>query len=99
MPISGDQYTFSSENVSKAPDQSGVYALYQSNSTTYIGRAQESIRARLQRHKSGHDGSCTQAADTYRREVTSNPVARERELLEEYKKTYGRLPRCNDVVP
>lgn len=99
MPINGEQYAFSAENVSKAPDVPGVYALYNNGATVYIGRAQESIRARLQSHYAGRDGSCTQRVDTYRREQTSSPVARERELLREFYAAHGRLPRCNDVMP
>jgi excinuclease UvrABC nuclease subunit len=99
MPITGDQYHFSQENVDKSPDQPGVYALYQNNALIYIGRAQTSIRGRLQSHRAGREGPCTQAADGYKREVCSNPVTRERELLAEFQYTYGRLPRCNSVMP
>ena len=102
MPISGEQYTFSDENVSKAPDSAGVYALYQGSVCTYVGRAQggsTTIRTRLKDHKSGREGRCTQVADKYMREVTSSPVTRERELLEEFKRNTGRLPRCNSVMP
>jgi hypothetical protein len=102
MPITGELYTFSDENLSNAPDVAGVYALYSGDGLIYIGRAQggsTTIRSRLKDHKAGRDGRCTQSADSYKRETCSNPALRERELLQEYKNTYGKLPRCNEVMP
>ena len=99
MPIAGDIYPFTDENVDRSPDQPGVYALYQDGALIYIGQSETSIRSRLQDHKAGREGSCTEAATHYRREVTSRPVAREKELLDEYYRQNGRLPKCNDVKP
>lgn len=101
MPILGDKYPFTQENVDKSPTDDGVYALYEENVTIYIGRGDgtNGIRARLQAHKRGDEGKCTQGASHYRREVCNNPVTRERELLQEYKDANGVLPRCNDVMP
>ena len=99
MPISGDLYEFSHENIAGSPNSAGVYALYESKSLIYIGKSTISIRDRLSDHKSGRDGYCTQAAHQYRREVSSRATARERELLQEYLNSYGRLPKCNDVTP
>jgi hypothetical protein len=101
MPIIGDMYTFSKENVDKSPDQHGVYALYDGEELIYYGRAEGkgvTIRSRLQRHQNGKEGSCTQGATGYRREATERAKEREEELLNEYKRTHGgKLPRCNDV--
>jgi excinuclease UvrABC nuclease subunit len=102
MPITGDVYEFTEVNVNNAPNTAGVYALYDNGTTTYIGRAQggyTTIRTRLQSHKSGREGRCTQAATHYKRETCSNPVTREKELLQEYVNTHGKLPRCNNVMP
>ena len=102
MPISGKMYAFTQDNVNKAPAEHGVYQLYEDGATTYIGRAAGdgvTIRSRLQSHFRSDEGPCTEAAETYKREVTSRPVAREKELIEEYESEYGRLPRCNDVRP
>lgn len=100
MPISGDKYKFTKNNVDKAPDEAGVYALYDEDETIYYGRAKGSgvtIRTRLQDHKAGREGSCTENASYYKREITSSPVSRESELLEEYSDNHnGRLPRCNE---
>ena len=99
MPISGDSYPFTQGNVDKAPAVPGVYALYDGLETIYIGSAQVSIRSRLQAHKRGDEGRCTQTATRYKREPNNSPLARERQLLTEFVQQYGRLPRCNDVRP
>ena len=99
MPIGGDKYEFSQKNVDGSPAQAGVYALYDNLQISYYGRAQGdtvTIRSRLQSHKAGRDGVCTQGATHYRREPTSTPIAREKELLDEYKTSNGKLPRCNE---
>lgn len=102
MAISGDIYNFSKENIDNAPESGGVYALYQNGALIYIGRSKggtTSIRSRLQDHFAGRDGKCTQLSAQYRREPCTNPVSRECELLDEYKRSFGKLPRCNEVMP
>ena len=102
MPITGELYGFTKENVDKAPASHGVYALFENGVLTYIGRASGTgvtIRSRLQSHYSGNEGRCTQAATHYRREVCANPITREKELIDEYYAAHRRLPRCNDVRP
>ena len=102
MPISSQLYDFTKSNVNEAPAEHGVYQLYDGSATIYIGRAageSVTIRSRLQSHYRGDEGPCTKAATHYRREVTSRSIARERELLDEYQGTHGKLPRCNDVKP
>jgi hypothetical protein len=101
MPITGDKYPFTPENVNRSPIAKGVYALYEDDVTINIGKGdgENGIRARLQSHKRGDEGPCTKNASHYRREVCPDPTAREREMLQEYKRTHGRLPRCNDVMP
>ena len=99
MPITGKTYPFSKQNVDSAPTSHGVYALYDSTTLIYIGRASGdsvTIRTRLQSHHRGDEGPCTKGASHYKREVTSTPIAREKELLDEYRRAYGKLPRCND---
>ena len=99
MPISGDSYPFTQDNVNKAPAQHGVYQLEEGSEITYIGRASGdgvTIRSRLQSHYRGDEGPCTKAATHYQREVTNRPIAREKELLDEYVRQHGRLPACND---
>ncbi len=101
MPISGDLYAFTEEIVKNAPDQAGVYALFDGDEVIDYGRAQGgsvTIRSRLQDHFSGREGPCTQAATAYMREITSYSVSREKELQGEYLRIHGMLPRCNDRI-
>ena len=101
MALSGDRYPFTQKNVDNSPTDDGVYALYDGNVTIYIGKGDgvNGIRARLQAHKRGDEGSCTHDASDYRRETCTNPITRERELLLEYQQANDRLPRCNTVMP
>jgi hypothetical protein len=101
MAISGDKHAFTQENIDRSPAEHGVYALYDGDTTIYFGRAAGAgvtIRVRLQAHKRGDEGRCTQSATHYRREVTEAAVSREKELLQEYLDKYGRLPRCNEAI-
>ena len=99
MTVAGKTYTFSQENVSKAPERPGVYGLLVGKVLIYYGSATKSMRDRLKSHYSGDEGPCTQGATDYKREECSNGLARERELLQAYQDQNGRLPRCNDLIP
>jgi len=99
MPISQQLKPFTKQEVDRAPESQGVFGLYDGNSQPiYYGRSETSIRARLQRHFSGAEGSCTRSASNFDWELTNSPMLREEELLEEHKSAFGRLPKCNDVV-
>ncbi len=102
MSINGNLQAFSREDIGQAPDEPGVYGLYQGDDLIYIGRAEgglsiTTIRARLKSHCEGYRGPKTEHATHYRCEVSRDPVARQRKLLQEYEQQYGRLPRCNTV--
>ena len=97
-----DTYAFSKNNVDKAPNSHGVYALYRDGVLIYIGRASGNgvtIRSRLQCHLRGDEGPCTRAATHYWREQNAAPIAREAELLDWHRKKFGALPRCNERQP
>ncbi len=101
MPIRGVRYAFTDGNVNEAPDQAGVYALYDGDAVIYYGRAMGgtvTIRSRLKDHKAGREGPCTKDASHFNWEVTVAPVKREEELLDEHRRTRGRLPRCNERI-
>ena len=101
MPIAGDTYPFTEKNVNSAPVEAGVYALYDGHEIIYYGRAtgdSVTIRSRLQDHHAGREGYCNQQATDYKRETTTRPVSREKELLEEYEEINQKLPRCNERI-
>ncbi|MFQ5760661.1 MAG: hypothetical protein ACE5HM_06775 [Acidiferrobacterales bacterium] len=102
MLIKGNLQAFSRDDIEQAPDEPGVYGLYQGDDLIYIGRAEgglsiTTIRARLKSHCQGYRGPNTEHATHYRCEVNRDPVARQRKLLQAYEQRHGRLPRCNTV--
>ena len=97
MPIASPRYAFTATMVSGAPPDPGVFALWEKDELIYYGRAQgqsATIQSRLREHLDRGD-HCTAGATHYGWEISSNPRAREAELLREYEKSHGRLPRCN----
>ena len=98
MSITGTKCQFTDNNISLVPDAAGVYGLLEGDLLIYYGSSETSIKSRLQRHKDGKEGRCTQAATHLTYELTSEPDARETDLLEAHKRVYGKLPRCNDVL-
>ena len=88
---------FTKTNVDSATNTQGVYTLFEGGSCTYVGSSSVSIRSRLQSHQSGTEGSCTKNAASFKTEMCSNPLTRERELINEHERTYGRKPKCNDI--
>lgn len=99
MGLISDRHQFTQENVNLSPQSPGVYILFDDGEIIYIGSGTLTIRERLQRHHNGLEGSCTQAATHYEREVVSNPRTRETQLIDAFVEKYGVLPRCNDVRP
>lgn len=102
MQIDGELRVFSKDDIAHAPEEAGVYALYQGDRLIYIGRAEggltiTTIRAHLKNHQAGHFGPLASQATHYRCEVHSDPVAREHELLREYEARYGHPPLCNHI--
>lgn len=94
MPIASPRYAFNATMVSGAPPDQGVFALWEGDELIYYGRA-HSIHSRLEAHLKGAE-TCTARATHYGWEISSNPAVREAELLREYRRAHGRLPRCND---
>lgn len=104
MPIKGKFLKFNEDNIACAHSDCGVYALYEEakiDTLIYIGRASGTgvtIRSKLRAHQRGHAGACTEQAAWFKQEIDSFPASRERQLIDEYKRTHeGQLPPCNDV--
>jgi hypothetical protein len=97
MPIASPRYAFNATMVSGAPPDPGVLALWEMDELIYYGRALgagSTIQSQLREHLEAAD-RCTARATHYGWEITSNPRAREAELLREYERSHGHLPRCN----
>lgn len=93
MPIASPRYAFTATMVSGAPPDPGVFALWEGEELIYYGRAQ-SIQSCLQEHLA-RAAPCTSRATHYGWEISGNPAMREADLLREYQRAHGRLPRCN----
>jgi len=94
VPINDPVYRFTSAIVRGAPDNAGVYALWQDGEMIYLGRA-ASIRQRLLDHLERTPLPCTRGATHYSWELSLRAEAREAEFLAQFTLRYGRLPRCN----
>ena len=79
--------------VSGAPPDPGVFALWEGEELIYYGRAHD-IQACLREHLA-REHPCTIRATHYGWEIASSPAMREAELLGEFRRANGRLPRCN----
>jgi hypothetical protein len=97
MPILGERHRLNRENVSRAPNTSGVYALYVDGEIAYYGAAggRDTIRSRLAEHLIGWTQPGRAAARQFSFEVTRFPLSRECALLEEHKRQRWRLPTYN----
>jgi hypothetical protein len=100
MTLQGEKYRFSDDDIAHAPERSGIYVLYSGSQIIFIGKAIgcHTIKSKLQSHKRGNEGPCTRQATHFVREVSPSPANRERDLLQEYKNLYLRLPPCNEVL-
>jgi hypothetical protein len=93
------RYKFNRIVLAGAPNEPGVYALWQGEELIYYGRAAGrnaggvTIRSRLMEHYERQI-----EATHYSWEISRQPVARESELLRQYQETFGRLPRLNSAT-
>ena len=93
-PEPSQRYKFTRIVLLGAPEEPGVYALWDGDELVYYGRAagrdegatiRSSLLAHLERTRATH----------YSWEVCPDPATREAELLRDYQKIYGRAPRDN----
>jgi hypothetical protein len=98
MPIPGPKYKYTRFCAEGAPETPGLYALWEEGELVYLGRAaaEATIRSRLLAHLEGQCRPSAAAATHYSWELSLEPATREVELLREFRKQFGRLPRCND---
>jgi hypothetical protein len=82
------RYRFSRIVIAGAPDDVGVYALWEEDELVYYGRG--AIRTRLLQHFDRRD-----RATHYSWELCADPAAREAALLAEHERAFGRPPRYN----
>ena len=93
------RYPFTRAAIEFAPEEPGVFGLFDGQELIYIGRAddrhQRSLRALLLLHQDGAMAECTMKATHYTWEIVSiGAAARETEILARYFQTHRRQPRC-----
>jgi len=74
-----------------------VYVLYDKNlDAIYIGES-ENLQNQFAMYFNTNfeNDPCKQKTHTYQRAFVGNPKERKRQLLEDYKKKHGKMPRCN----
>jgi hypothetical protein len=98
MPVAGPRYAFIPSFIRTAPNEAGVYSLWEGSELIYYGKAEggtATIQSCLMYHFLGHSGVCTRHASHYSWEVNRKPADLEAELLKEHEAAFNRLPRCN----
>jgi hypothetical protein len=97
MPLDLVRYPFADYAITVAPDDPGVYVLWEHEELTYIGKAQgenSTIRSRLlDRFYLRHQCGCRPTH--YSWQLASDPERREHEMLLEHLQSFEALPRCN----
>jgi hypothetical protein len=94
-PRPARRYRFRRIVIAGAPDDPGVYALWDGEELVYYGRADgngTTLRSRLLDLYYADPKRATH----YSWEVCKDPAAREAELLGEHERAYGRRPRLNE---
>lgn len=96
MPIRNPKYRLIRAMVEGAPEEAGIFALWEDDELIYLGRASPgaTIRQRLEEHLERRC-ECTSSASHYSWELSLRPEARELELLREFSAQFGRMPKCN----
>jgi hypothetical protein len=97
MPIASPQYKFLRFTILGAPDDPGVYALWQDAEIIYFGsaaRGEATIQSRLLEHFSRQRDPSSEATH-YSWEVCKDIPTRLAELLREHEANFRRLPRYN----
>ena len=94
MPVQGERQAFTRATIGEAPDAPGVYALFEIEEVVFYGSAfggTITIRSCLLERFAEAGSGATHCAW----EISLNPAARERALLDEHRARHGRLPRRN----
>ncbi len=78
----------------------GVYVLYsKSEEPIYIGKTDNLKETFTKYVDQDFDGNeCKQKTSSYQREFTDSPKERHAQLIEDFKKEYGKFPSCNSQI-
>jgi len=89
------RYPFEERVIQGAPEQTGVYVLWEGTEVTFVGSPEPvTIKQRLLDLWSGRD-RCPCQPTHYSWRLARVPVLLKRELLSEHQLELAALPRCN----
>ena len=98
MPIIRSWSTFIETVVNYERDEPGIYEFGDAGGDVIYTGSTNAIRRHLKEHLDQPSSNCIKEhATKYRVEYTPNYKAREQELYDEYVKTHGRPPICNEA--
>jgi excinuclease UvrABC nuclease subunit len=81
--IRSHKWRFTRSMIADAPNQPGIYALWEDGSLLYVGRTgrEETIRSKLAEYVRGEIGAQLRRATHYSWEICSDLAAREAQIL------------------
>lgn len=90
-----DWLDYNIEQISKIPQESGIYMMHAAMKILYIGNSTNLKQTILE----SLDDNCTKDAKRFRYSVISNHEETKMQLLKEYQEKHdGKLPRCMESV-
>jgi len=96
MAINNGCVPFTKSLISRAPDTSGVFALWQSGGIVYYGSAATIRKALDEQHHARSISAPRITITGCSWEVVPDPNARLRELMKEYERAHRCMPLWND---
>lgn len=98
MPIKSSLFLTEDSTLKRiAPPRKGVYALYDQFAVLIYYGSTENIQAAISDHKNGKSKNIFDAY-YFSFEECQDPMIREKELLEEYKRLNKKLPLHNEMI-
>jgi excinuclease UvrABC nuclease subunit len=96
MQLELTRYPFAGYAIKGAPDDPGVYLLWEAEELAYVGTAPHgaTLRSRLTDHLEKRS-QCDCKPTHYSWRLARNPKLLEKELLDQHRQKFERLPRCN----
>jgi predicted GIY-YIG superfamily endonuclease len=98
MPLTRRYVTLEETIKRVVPEVRGVYALFNEYGVLIYYGSSDDLRTTILEHKKGKISVCTWPAWYFSFEVCTDAVTREKELLNDYKNKYARLPHCNELL-
>ncbi|MGJ4996550.1 hypothetical protein ACQR0Z_19160 [Bradyrhizobium sp. HKCCYLS3077] len=87
-------WRFTPDAIELTPEAAGVYAFFADDGELLLlGSATKSLRKIFRSHWMGYEGGVTCGATFIGWEINNAPLTREAELVRQYTRAHGRIPR------